>query len=123
LTRERRLRGAAGEAAARRHLEEAGYRIVAANWRCRLGEIDLVAERGGTLVIVEVRSRAARSLGTFGAPLESVTLRKRATLRRCAEWYVAQLPAPPERVRFDCVGVVLDDANAPVHIEHIENAF
>ncbi|MCI3919043.1 YraN family protein [Paenibacillus sp. TRM 82003] len=129
---DRIARGAAGEAAAAAYLAEAGYRIVDRNWRCRYGELDIVAEKDGALVFVEVRSRSKASLGAFGAPLESITPKKQMTLRRCAEAYLRQRPAEPylrqrpaepEHVRFDCIGVILNERNEAVDRLHIPNAF
>ena len=125
MTVDRRKRtGAAGEAAAAEHLRSAGYDIVDRNWRCRFGEVDLVAAKDGALVFVEVRARSANTLSRFGAPLESITPKKRLTLRRCAEAYLQQRRGnPPAGVRFDCVGVVLDSAGSVESIHHIVHAF
>lgn len=119
----RPARGAAGEAAAAAYLVESGYTIVERNWRCRFGELDLIAVKDGTLVFVEVRSRSRASLGSFGAPLESITPKKRLTLRRCAEAYLLQLPTPPDRMRFDCIGIVLNERNEAVDRMHVPAAF
>ncbi|WP_309121303.1 YraN family protein [Paenibacillus sp.] len=116
--------GAAGEAAAAAYLRSAGYAVVANNWRCRYGEVDLVAStKDGALVFVEVRARSAGTLDRFGAPLESITPRKQTTLRRCAQSYLQRLPSAPAAVRFDCIGVVLGADGEPVSIHHIDNAF
>lgn len=80
-------RGAEAEQRAATYLAARGLRLLARNWRCRLGEIDLVFLDGGTLVFVEVRAR--RSKG-FGGAAESITTAKRARLRRAAEAYLAQ---------------------------------
>ncbi|TLS49864.1 YraN family protein [Paenibacillus antri] len=120
----RKATGAAGEAAAAAYLRSVGYAVVASNWRCRYGEVDLVAEaKDGALVFVEVRTRSEGTLGRFGAPLESITPKKQATLRRCAQSYLQRLPSAPAAVRFDCIGVVLDADGRSVSINHVDNAF
>ncbi|HZG57907.1 YraN family protein [Paenibacillus sp.] len=119
----RKAIGAAGEAAAAAYLAGQGYKVVAANWRCRFGELDLVAAKDGTLAFVEVRTRSSRSLGRFGAPLESVTPGKQAKLRRLAEAYLQREKPRPDRIRFDCVGVVLGENGAPLSVDHLEDAF
>lgn len=115
--------GAAGEALAASHLTGEGYAVLEKNWRCRLGEIDIIAAKDGMLVFVEVRTRSAASLGSFGTPLESITLRKRLTIRHCAQLYVQRHPEQPGRIRFDCIGVVLAGDGTPVRFEHVQDAF
>lgn len=80
-------RGAEAEQRAAAHLQARGLRLLARNWRCRFGEIDLVLLDGDTLVFVEVRARRGPGLG--GAA-ESITAAKRARLTRTAEAYLAQ---------------------------------
>jgi putative endonuclease len=96
-------------------LRRAGLRILARNWRCRHGEIDLVAEEGGTLVFAEVRLR--RDAG-YGGAAESVTAAKRARLLAAARLYLAG--RPQASCRFD---VLLLDALAPERIRWIRDAF
>jgi putative endonuclease len=96
-------------------LQKAGLRILARNWRCRLGEIDLVAEEAGTLVFAEVRLR--RDV-RFGGAAESITAAKRARLVAAARLYLAGRPAAP--CRFD---VLLLDSLAPVRVQWIRDAF
>ncbi len=120
----RKRTGAAGEEAAAAHLREAGYDIVDRNWRCRFGEVDLIAAKDGAVVFVEVRARSATTLSRFGAPLESITPKKQLTIRRCAQAYLQQRQSnPPAAVRFDCIGIVLDADGRSVSIQHIEHAF
>ncbi len=97
-------------------LQKAGLRILARNWRCRLGEIDLVAEEGATLVFAEVRLRQDAS---YGGAAESVTAAKRARLLAAARLYLAAR-AGTAACRFD---VLLLDALAPARIRWIRNAF
>lgn len=83
----RRDLGAFGERVAAAHLEAKGYRIRARNFRCREGEIDIVAEDGETLVFVEVRTRRGNALGT---PAESVTVAKQRRLLTVARAYLQE---------------------------------
>jgi len=100
-------RGRRAEALAAAFLEARGLRIVARNWRCRFGEIDLVARERGTLVFVEVRSRAGRS---HGGAAESITAQKRRRLLAAAQLYLRET-APDTPCRFD---VLLLQADAPI---------
>jgi putative endonuclease len=92
-------RGAAAEGLAARFLASQGLAIVSRNYRCRGGEIDIVARDGPTLVFVEVRMRRNRS---FGGPAESITFAKRRRLRLAAQHYLARLASEPP-CRFDAV--------------------
>jgi len=96
-------------------LRRAGLRIVARNWRCRHGELDLVAEENGTLVFAEVRLRRDPR---FGGAAESVGARKRARLVAAARQFLASRPPVP--CRFD---VLLLDALELRRIEWIRDAF
>jgi putative endonuclease len=95
--------GRAAEAAAARHLEHHGYRILAANFRAKGGELDLVADDHGVLAIVEVRYRASER---FGGAAASITRAKQARIVRAARVFLAvhrQLAHMP--ARFDVVEV------------------
>lgn len=89
-------------------LKQAGLAIVARNWRCRHGEIDLIARDGGTLVFVEVRSRRRSD---FGSAAESITVAKQRKLILAARLYLSTLKTLPP-CRFDTV--TLDANNDPV---------
>jgi putative endonuclease len=115
----RRAFGAAGERISARYLENQGYRILERNVRLRRGEIDLVAQDGDALVIVEVRLR--RGVGA-GAALESVARRKQQRLRLLAEEYRARLPEPPASIRIDVVAVALDWSGRLREVVLIKNA-
>jgi putative endonuclease len=95
-----------------------GYRLVTRNWRCPVGEIDLVAEQGSCLAFVEVRTRRGESLGS---PEESVTRRKRARLIALAESYV-QASDWQGNWRIDVIAVELDGRGRLKRIDHYENA-
>lgn len=115
----RRALGAAGEAAAARHLERRGMRIVEANVRCRFGEIDLVAIDSGVIVFVEVKGNRG---GYFGAPEEMVTPFKQRRLTRLAAWYLQRRGWLGRPARFDVVAVDWDAAGA-ASVRHFRDAF
>jgi putative endonuclease len=108
--------GRRGEALACARLTAAGLRIVARNWRCRLGELDVVAEAPGLLVFCEVKTR--RGAG-YGTPAAAVDAAKQAQLRRLAGAYLHATPHAPCRVRFDVVTVVWPRRGQP-RVEHLE---
>jgi len=94
--------GLEGENAAAAYLTSLGYRVIERNVRFRAGEIDLVAEDGGVLVFVEVKTRRGRG---FGAPAEAVTAEKRRRLVRLASLYLARRGGQVPPCRFDVVSV------------------
>jgi putative endonuclease len=91
-----------GEALAALFLRLKGYRIEARNWRCPLGELDIVAWDRDTLVFVEVKARSGTSAGT---PEEAVDPRKRARLVQLAQAYLARCRGPTPPCRFDVIAV------------------
>jgi putative endonuclease len=102
------------------HLETAGLRIVARNWRRPEGELDIVADDAGTCVFVEVRSRTGEERGH---PLETVTPPKRAQVIRAARLYLdAETPAATG-YRFDVVAVTFWTDGRPPDVVHVANAF
>ena len=112
-------RGAQAEARARAYLEAHGVRILAANARCRFGEIDLIGLDGETLVFVEVR---LRSRADYGGAAASITAAKQRHILRTAHWWRQRAPLAHRRrtCRFDAV--LLDDADNP-RIEWLRSAF
>ena len=120
---ERAATGRRGEDAALRRYALAGYVLLARNWRCRLGELDLVLARGRTLVVCEVKARRA---GANAGPFEAVDHRKRGKLRALAEAFLAAESGSPRvarltEVRFDVASVTLSEAGPHVHV--FEDAF
>jgi putative endonuclease len=107
--------GARAEELCAEVMRRAGLTILARNWRCRAGEIDLVAAEGDTLVFAEVRLRRDAA---FGGAAESVTADKRARLVAAARHYLAGRPQAP--CRFD---VLLLDALSPARVRWIRDAF
>lgn len=102
---------------AERYLVGQGFEILARNFRCRLGEIDLVASSGGVLVFVEVKTRRT----DLGSPLESVDGRKQKRMMRAATFYLSRYGLHGTEARFDVVGISMGKGTHA--IEHIANAF
>ena len=115
MTEARRLLGTAGEDAVAAWYEARGYVVVARNWRCRDGELDLVLAAGRVYVFCEVKTRTSDA---FGAPVEAVTHTKQARIRRlAARWLEEAAPHPAREIRFDVASVLGDG------VEVIEGAF
>ena len=115
----RREVGARGEKLAVDFLKGLGYEILERNFRCRQGEIDIVAREDECLVFVEVRTKKSCD---FGTPEESVTVAKREKLISLANAYIQTLNNPPSSWRIDVVAVELTDDDVISRLEHIENA-
>jgi putative endonuclease len=111
--------GRYGEDVAARHLLEAGFDVLARNWRCTAGEIDIVARDGDVVVICEVKTRSSVR---FGLPAEAVTAKKAARLRELALWWLREHPAGGSPVRFDVVSV-LRSARGAASVQHLRGAF
>ncbi len=103
---------------ARRHLLSRGYVVLEANYRTRNGEIDLVAEKDGSVVFIEVRTRASRR---FGPPEESVTPEKREHLVAAAQQYLQDNDATDRDWRIDLVAVELRPDGRVVRLDVLEN--
>ncbi len=114
----RKKQGDEGEEAAARHLSRNGLKILVRQYRCKLGEIDLVAREGDTLVFVEVKTRATKD---FGDPSDAVTPEKQRHISRVALDYLRRLHNPEIPVRFDIVEVLMSGDN--MECNHIPNAF
>jgi putative endonuclease len=121
--------GRLGEQLAAAHLERLGFAILERNARTRYGEIDLIAFDGHTLVIVEVKTRRARRRWQLSAeeqPLAWLRTSQRAHLRRlAAAWLHRESRNRPtaHTIRFDGIGVIVDEANRLVSLDHIEGAW
>lgn len=110
--------GGAGERAAAALYRSRGYRVVARNWRSRIGELDLIVERSGVLVFCEVKTRSSAA---FGGGYEGVTEAKQRKVRQVAEAFLAQTRMRPDACRFD-VASVAAGRGAP-RVEIFEDAF
>ena len=116
---QRRALGERGERLARRFLAAQGYVIRETNVRFPVGEIDVVAQEGGVLCFVEIRSASSTQ---WGGALSSITDRKRQRLIRAAQWYLARLREPPPEIRFDVVAIEWG-TGASHTVELIRSAF
>ncbi len=122
----RRRLGALGERLAREHLERAGYEILERNFRCRLGELDLVAASERALVFCEVKTRVTGGRSGPAGPLDAIGPGKRRRLRSLAgEWLDRNRGDRPYRatLRFDAIGVTVNRAGGLLALEHVEDAF
>lgn len=111
--------GRIGEDAACAFLSGQGFQVLDRNWRCRSGEIDLVARSKDLIVFAEVKSRTGT---TFGEPEESVTPRKAARIRGLASEYLAGSEVHGD-VRFDVIAVMLDRSGRVLELRHTPDAF
>jgi len=115
MTQARRALGASGEQAAAEWYERNGYEVVARNWRCRDGELDLVVRRGRAFVFCEVKTRTSTA---FGAPVEAVTRAKQVRLRHlAARWLDDHAGVRATEIRFDVASVLAG------HLEVVQGAF
>lgn len=108
--------GERGEELAVRHLVSKGYTILERNWRQGKAEVDIIARHGDTLAVVEVKSRSSED---FGDPLDAVGREKIRLLRKAINAYV-NLKGIDLEIRFDLIGVVLEDDRQ--RIRHVEDA-
>jgi putative endonuclease len=112
-----RLLGDRGERAAARYLRRRGLRVLYRGFRTRLGEIDLIARDGDTLVFVEVKARRQ------GVPAEAVTPEKQRRITLAALYFLRKYGLLDIRSRFDVVAIVWPDERGKPLIEHFPNAF
>jgi putative endonuclease len=111
---DRRIVGDAGEEAVAAWYVAQGYEVLDRNWRCRLGELDVVCRRGHVVVICEVKTRRSTA---FGHPIEAVTAAKQRRLRRLGARWLDERQIRCTTVRFDVAGV------SGSTIEVVEGAF
>jgi putative endonuclease len=113
--------GLDGEMVAASYLKKKKYKIIDQNYRCRLGEIDIVAFLNNTMIFCEVKTRQNKK---FGEPFESVTKTKQNRLRRLAEYYILNNKSLKDlSFRFDVISILMNEKGKPAEIFHIENAF
>jgi putative endonuclease len=111
--------GRYGEEVAARYLAETGLEVLGRNWRCPVGEIDLIAREGGVLVVCEVKTRRD---DTYGGPFAAITPAKLQRLRRlAAAWLDAAAPDTPRprEIRVDVLGVWAGAGKGPARVEHL----
>lgn len=126
----RHVLGCLGEDLAAAHLIRLGYAVIARNVRTRHGEIDLIAVHDGTLIFAEVKTARRRGGrrpdGPRVQPLDWLDVRQRARLRRLAAAWLAEgaRGRPPARtIRFDAIGVIVDERDRLLSLEHLEGAW
>ena len=115
MTKARINLGKQGEELAAAYLQAKGFVIVKQNYRKKVGEIDIIAQEGTTLVFVEVKTRTSLQ---FGQPYEAITHKKQKQLRRVAEDYLARNNKLDVIVRFDVISILMRGTKPPT-IEHL----
>ncbi len=110
--------GTTGERHAAKYLTAKGYRILTANYRCRYGEIDIVATKMNTIVFVEVKTRSSEN---YGKGIEAVNCVKQQRIRKVAMCYLTENNAQYGNFRFDVIDILISDGETK--LTHIENAF
>ena len=112
--------GGIGETYAAKYLTDNGYTVLASNYSCRFGEIDIIASKGGIVAFVEVKTRVSDS---FAKAMENVTPEKLRRVVTTAGLWISQ-NKPGLQPRFDVVEVYLDrKSGKPTRIEHLENVW
>lgn len=112
--------GLKGEDEAVKYLQANGYRILERNYRCRIGEVDIIAMDRETLVFIEVKART----GTlFGYPQEAVSVKKQKKIRTVSRQFLYLKKIQDVNCRFDVLAIKMDNNWQPVSIDHIKNAF
>lgn len=106
--------GLQGEQLATEYLQNKKYKILARNYTTKIGEIDIIAKDGDTIVFVEVKARQTKR---FGYPREAITNAKQYKIRQVATLYILKHKLTKSKVRFDCIEVLGDK------ITHLENCF
>ena len=123
MTSARGRLGQWGETQARLHLEARGYELLATNYRCRWGEVDIVARDGDEIIFVEVKTRRGSA---FGTPEESITAAKAEHLANTAQDYLQNQLPPADAAnaawRIDLISLHLDKGGKLQRISHLENA-
>jgi putative endonuclease len=110
--------GDRGENVAARFLQKAGYKIIMRNFRCELGEIDIIARQKNVLVFIEVKTRAYDD----PAPEDQVNEVKRHQITKAAKLYLSRYGVPQPPARFDVIAIIWPNGHDPI-IRHTENAF
>jgi putative endonuclease len=111
--------GRRGERLAAQHLQKLGFVVLSRNWRCREGELDIVATDGHTLVVCEVKTRAGQN---FGDPAEAVTEDKIARIRRITGQWLRAFSLGWCPVRFDVISVLISP-RGELRLKHFPGAF
>lgn len=118
MENQKQILGKEGEQIAETYLRKKGYRLVERNYRCPIGELDLIVLDRRVLVFVEVKTRTDNR---FGTPLEAVGPRKQRKMIKTALFFLSQHRLHHREARFDVVGISFSEQE-PV-VEHVQNAF
>jgi putative endonuclease len=110
--------GNKGESLAEDYIKRKGYKIIQRNYRCRLGEIDIIAKDDDTIVFIEVRTKQNEN---FGSPQDSVTSTKINKISKTALRFIQEKNLSGYSYRFDFIAITFSQGKP--NIEHIENAF
>ena len=111
--------GVMGEQLAANYLRKTGKKILCTNYRCRYGEIDIIARDQETILFIEVKSRTSN---TFGPPAAAVTMHKQQQIIKTALYYLTEKNLSDTAVRLDVIAVLFQREQEPC-IEYISNAF
>ncbi|MBF8984298.1 YraN family protein [Lutibacter sp. B2] len=117
MSKTSKMLGNLGENMARKYLQEHGYKIVCSNYRCKIGEIDIIAYKNDSYIFVEVKTRRNFS---FGRPIEAITPNKVRTIMKVAQCYMSNFKLYSFGMRFDAIEVIILPSRVP-EINHIEN--
>jgi len=120
VTEARQTLGRVGEAAARTFLERSGVRILAANFTCAAGEIDLIGRERDTIVFIEVKTRRSAA---FGPPQLAVHRRKQQQIVRTAQWFLTERRVSEIACRFDVLAVTFSKDEEVPRISWLRDAF
>ena len=120
LSHNSKMLGMFGEDLASDYLEKSGFKILERNYRCPLGEIDIVAKEHKTLVFVEVKTRKS---DRHGSPLEAIGVQKQKQVLRAVKYYLKEKRFNHGPLRIDVVGVMMGYSSDDTQIKHIRNAF
>ncbi|MGI2293026.1 YraN family protein [Paenibacillus sp. GXUN7292] len=121
MSLDKKQTGQLGEQLAIAYFIESGYHILHTNWRCKTGEIDIIAENDGRVIFVEVRTRTGS--GKYGTAAESVHNRKQQRIRLNAQYYLQSKKWNDRPVRFDVIAIELGNTAQSHQLKHIEGAF
>jgi putative endonuclease len=111
--------GERGETAACGFLKDRGYEILEKNYKCKLGEIDVIARRRGRLAFIEIKTRTSAQ---FGLPQEAVDLRKQEKIFKVAQWYLKTKKLSRSPIAFDVVAILWKEGKVP-EIDLFTDAF
>lgn len=113
--------GRTGEEGARKYLMENGYAIIKSNFTCKCGEIDIITEKEGYIIFIEVKTRTNAN---YGSPIESISFNKRKSIIKSAKIFLLQRKLTDSAVRFDVIEVLTgSEKETDLNINHIKNAF